>query len=92
MVGMLTNTTYQFFLNGINMGWACKPFGGILGGPLTSDNFGKLSFILLHDQRHSTGYITTNMNVVQSYLKCELRPPSGPSGFFYMPLYLKPTQ
>lgn len=91
MVSLLTVTTYTFFVNGINMGWACKPFGGILGGPLTSDVNGKLNFQFMFDQQHLSGYIANGTDILTTRLTCELRGPNNLSTFFYIPISLKPS-
>lgn len=89
------NTIYTFFVNGINMGYCCKPFGGTLGGNLLSDVHGVLKFQFLYDQRHSLGIIGNSNSasqVLSSQLKCQAIDPMGIATTFYLPVSLKPTQ
>lgn len=88
------NTIYSFFINGVNMNWACKPFGGTLGGNILSDNTGTVNFQFLHDQQHLQGLMATGTSndILLSRLKAELRGPTNDSTFFYIPVHLKPTQ
>jgi hypothetical protein len=44
---MLPNTTYDAYMDGQLVNAFCKPFGGILGGPLTSNAGGRLTFQLM---------------------------------------------
>ena len=55
------NTTYAVTLDNISYGWACKPFGGVLGGPLVSDAKGKLNFNILIETPVE-GQISGDMN------------------------------
>lgn len=88
------NSIYQFFVSNINMGWACKPFGGTLGANLVTDNTGTLNFKFLYDQRHQSGIIANNNDnsPVTSQLLCHVVDTSNSATYFYIPVHLKVTQ
>lgn len=94
LVSLLSNTVYTFYVNGINMNWACKPFGGTLGANLVSNSQGKLHFKFIFDQQHLTGYINNNANnnPVSTRLTCTVQGPAGNTATFYIPMHLKPSQ
>lgn len=88
------NTVYSFLVNGINMNWACKPFGGTLGSNISSDSTGTVNFQFLHDQRHMQGLMGTGVvsNTIVTQLKAQLVDGANNSTFFYIPVHMKPTQ
>jgi hypothetical protein len=41
---MVPGATYDVYANGVNVDAFCKPYGGVLGAPLTANSSGKLTF------------------------------------------------
>ena len=93
-VSLLPNTQYNFTVNGINMNWACQPFGGTLGAKLVSSSNGTLHFKFLYDIQHNSGYSSPGANSapINSRLTCLLQSNGGVQNIFYINTISKPTQ
>lgn len=93
-VGLKPSSQYDFYVNNINMNWACKPFGKRLSSSLISDEFGGMSFDFFTETMYQNGYaLSTTSPTLNSVLTCELRPTSGgKSTFLYIPITLRASQ
>lgn len=43
--GLMPNSTYTLWCNGIDMSWACRTPGSRQGQPLTSDQYGSITIL-----------------------------------------------
>jgi hypothetical protein len=59
--GLKAKTNYDFYLDGVQYNWACKPFGRQLGDQLVSDPEGKLKFNFLYDFQYEGNYAFDNL-------------------------------
>lgn len=59
--GLKPGTKYQFYLDGVEFGWAVKPFGKKLGDDLVSDDNGVLQFNFLYDFQFEGNYAFDNL-------------------------------
>lgn len=66
---MLPNTTYNAYIDGILINAFCKPFGGKMGSPLTSDGTGKLLVVYMFSIPYVQSFLVNpnvpNNNLIQ---------------------------
>lgn len=60
--GLKPSTKFSFYLDGIDLSWAAKPWGGRLGSDLVSDADGKLYFEFLFDFQYNGNYSFDEQN------------------------------
>jgi hypothetical protein len=63
--GLKPSTVHTFSFNNVDVSANCKPFGGVLGSPLTSDYSGKLQFTFYYNSGITTG---SNVTAAQSLI------------------------
>ena len=89
---MIPNVTYTAAINGINIGPYCKPKGGVLGGPLTSDSTGKLQFTYLLSIPYNTTFLTNPSNttgILNQSKVITMTDPFGRISITYLPITMK---
>ena len=92
---MLPNTTYDAYMDGVNVNAFCKPFGGGLGSPLTSGSGGKLVFQLHVSVTYKQAYLVnpggggTNGTAVSSARVLTLIDPFNRKSTFNLPIALQ---
>jgi hypothetical protein len=59
--GLKPSTKYKFYLDGVELGFAVKPFGKKLGDDLISGADGTLSFSVLYDFQFEGNYAFDNL-------------------------------
>lgn len=94
-MGMIPETNYDFFVDGVNMNSFCRPFGKNLGDPIIAGKDGKVliqyHMSIPYDQQYLTTKIDEGGYMAKSKL-FELRDPNGNSSVTYYPIRLKVTQ
>jgi hypothetical protein len=92
-VNMIPNTTYDAYANGQLINAFCKPYGGNLGSPLTSNASGKLTIQYHASVQYKQQYIINpsvgNNSLVQSSIVINLVDPFNNSSVVKIPLLLK---
>lgn len=86
------SSPYDFYVNGINMDWAVKPYGGNLSQQLVSDGSGKLIFTYYFEQQYFHGYAIAGLASANTFLTFELRGRDNVSTFYYVPVNLRGSQ
>lgn len=92
LANMLPTTTYTASINGNNIGQWCKPRGGKLGDPLTSDSTGKLQLTYMLSIPYNTTYLTNpsiNAGLLQQNKQITFTDPLGRTSITYLPVTLK---
>jgi len=92
-VNCLPNTTYDIYLDGTPWNSYTKPFGGVLGSPLTSRSDGKL-FLQVHMRtKYIQNYLVAptlaNTNIMQKTHTITLVDPFNNSSTITIPVTLK---
>ncbi len=90
--GMIPNTKYDFYDDGILKNDFCKPFGGNLGEPLISEQTGKLMIQYHMAIPYNQKYLTNKVDesgYMSKTQKLELIDPNGNSSVTYMPVRIK---
>lgn len=64
--GLKPATKFTFFLDGVEFGWAVKPFGKKLGDDLISADDGTLQFSFLYDFQFEGNYAFDNLPTTPS--------------------------
>jgi len=94
-VNMRPSTTYQFFVDGIDMSAFVKPYGKNLGDPIISQGDGTLIVQYHMSIPFSQNYLTNKVDeagYIQQTKQLEFRDPAGRSSSTYLPVGLKITQ
>lgn len=92
LANMLPNVTYTATVNGTNIGPWCKPEGGVLGGPLTSDVTGKLRLTYMMSIPYNKTYLTNpriNIGILNQQKTIVFTDPLGGTSISYLPITLK---
>lgn len=91
--GMLPNTTYDAYANATLINAFCRPYGGRLGSPLTSNSSGALVFQYLSSVQYAQQYVVnppvSNNNLISSAITIHLVDPFNHSSTINIPLVLK---
>jgi hypothetical protein len=90
---MFPNTTYDAYADGQIINAFVKPFGGVLGGPLTANSSGKLTFQyhvgIPYNQSYLVNPNVSNTNLVESSITLTLVDPYNRSSTKTIPLLFK---
>lgn len=92
-VGMIPNTVYDIYLDGILWNAYCKPFGGNLGSPLKAGANGKIKIQMHVAVKYSQQYLvkpnTSNTNIMTKTHTVTLIDPFNNSSTMTIPIQLK---
>ena len=92
LTNMIPNVVYTAAVGGVNIGPWCKPDGGVLGGPLTSDATGKLRLTYHLSIPYNTSFLTTpniNVGLLQNKMLVTFTDPLGGTSITYLPITMK---
>lgn len=68
--GLLPNSVYTFWVNGVNMSWACRTPGTRMGTPLTSDSAGSMTVLFASEvQADFSGGVGNSTKYYSMYLQ-----------------------
>ena len=89
---MIPNTTYTAYVNGQNVNQFCKPYGGKLGAPLTSNAAGKLRLQYMMSVAYNQNFLVPpalNTNMIQTTQTITFVDPFNKSSTANLPLFLR---
>ena len=89
---MMPNTTYNVYVDGQLVNAFCKPYGGKLGSPLTSDATGKLRAQFMFSVQYLQKYLVNpkaNNNLISSSKTITFIDPYNQSSTASIPLLMK---
>ena len=93
LANMLPNTTYDAYVDGQLVNAFCRPFGGNLGSPLTSDVNGRLivqyQVAVPYNQQFIVNPVASNTNLVSAQKIISFVDPFGKTSSTVLPFILK---
>lgn len=90
---MIPGTTYDAYANSVLINAFCRPYGGRLGSPLTSNSQGQLTFQYLASVNYVQSYVVNpqvgNNNLIESGITIHLVDPFNNSSTYTIPMTYK---